>query len=302
LDREGYSELKVKTDAIKDTIFTHGEFSNYKDTVYQSFDNWKDNHLDTLQSINPETVPKAIIHQLSEDILEKFIDVPLVEAYEMYQHVMRYWYDTMKDDVFVIVEDGWQANEILIPKVLMVERYFYDEQNIITQLETELDQFEQEQENLLDENNEEDSIFEEVKSDAGNITKANVNKKIKELKDDSDYKEEFNLLQSYREAEDNISKVKKDIKEHESSLNEKIKEKYETISHDGVKEIVIHDKWMNHMLNVVDDELERVSQRLTSRIEELSERYADTLPQLEKEYEALVEKVDGHLQRMGFEW
>lgn len=302
LDREGYSELKVKTDAIKDTIFTHGEFSNYKDTVYQSFDNWKDNHLDTLQSINPETVPKAIIHQLSEDILEKFIDVPLVEAYEMYQHVMRYWYDTMKDDVFVIVEDGWQANEILIPKVLMVERYFYDEQNIITQLETGLDQFEQEQENLLDENNEEDSIFEEVKSDAGNITKANVNKKIKELKDDSDYKEEFNLLQSYREAEDNISKVKKDIKEHESSLNEKIKEKYETISHDGVKEIVIHDKWMNHMLNVVDDELERVSQRLTSRIEELSERYADTLPQLEKEYEALVEKVDGHLQRMGFEW
>src|SRR5699024_1013947 len=115
LDREGYSELKVKTDAIKDTIFTHGEFSNYKDTVYQSFDNWKDNHLDTLQSINPETVLKAIIHQLSEDILEKFIDVPLVEAYEMYQHVMRYWYDTMKDDVFVIVEDGWQANEILIP-------------------------------------------------------------------------------------------------------------------------------------------------------------------------------------------
>src|SRR5699024_2834568 len=235
LDREGYSELKIKNDAIKDTIFTHEEFSNYTDTVYQSFYNWKDNHLGALQSINQETVPKETIHQLSEDILEKFFDVPLVEAYEMYQHVMRYWYDTMKDDVFVIAEEGWKANEILIPKVLMVERYFYDEQNIITQLETELDQFEQEQESLLDENNEEDSIFEEVKSDAGNITKTNVNKKIKELKDDSDYKEEFNLLQSYKEVEDNISKIKKDIKEHENSLNEKIKEKYETISQDDVK-------------------------------------------------------------------
>src|SRR5699024_12255683 len=124
---------------------------------------------------------------------------------------------------------------------------------IITQLETELDQFEQEQESLLDENNEEDSIFEEVKSDAGNITKTNVNKKIKELKDDSDYKEEFNLLQSYKEVEDNISKIKKDIKEHENSLNEKIKEKYETITQDDVKKIVIHDKWMNNMLNMIDD-------------------------------------------------
>ena len=49
-------------------------------------------------------------------------------------------------------------------------------------------------------------------------------------------------------------------------------------------------------------ELERVSQTLTSRVRQLTERYATTLPQLTQQVEELSSKVDEHLKKMGGEW
>ena len=45
-----------------------------------------------------------------------------------------------------------------------------------------------------------------------------------------------------------------------------------------------------------------MTQQLASRIKELDERYAEPLPQLEAEVEALSSKVDEHLKRMGLDW
>ncbi|EKD29047.1 MAG: type I restriction-modification system, M subunit [uncultured bacterium] len=50
----------------------------------------------------------------------------------------------------------------------------------------------------------------------------------------------------------------------------------------------------------VKNEMDRISQRLTQRIKELAERYATPLPKLISETEALTEKVDEHLKKMGF--
>src|SRR5699024_8670486 len=208
----------------------------------------------------------------------------------------------MKDDVYMIVEDGWQANKELTPEELFIERYFQSEQDNLTQLNIEIEQLEQEKEELLEEHAGEDSIFEEVKSDAGNITKGNVNKKIRELKNDPDEQEDYDTLVAYKALDDEISKVKSEIKKQKEDLTKLVTEKYETISEDDLKTLIVKDKWMQQFNVDVNEELDRVSQRLTARIEELAERYENTLPELEKDYELLVSKVDSHLQRMGFEW
>jgi type I restriction enzyme M protein len=41
---------------------------------------------------------------------------------------------------------------------------------------------------------------------------------------------------------------------------------------------------------------------LTGRVKELAERYEMPLPKMAEEVEVLSEKVNGHLQRMGFAW
>jgi len=44
--------------------------------------------------------------------------------------------------------------------------------------------------------------------------------------------------------------------------------------------------------------MERISQRLAQRIQDLAERYDEPLPQLEEEAERLTQKVEGHLHLM----
>ena len=66
--------------------------------------------------------------------------------------------------------------------------------------------------------------------------------------------------------------------------------------------MTVDDKWMAHLSSAVQGELDRVSQTLTGRIRELSERYATPLPQLEREVATLAARVDEHLKRMGATW
>lgn len=301
-NREVYMELNVEKENIKETIFNHDEFIEYKHSVYKAIETWQEKNKPTLYNLTDQSIPKEIIHSISEHILQTFKTVPLIDEYDMYQYVMNYWHETMKDDVYMIVENGWQANKELTPEEIFIERYFESDQDNLTQLDIKIEQLEQEKEELLEEHSGEDSIFEEVKSDAGNITKGNVNKKIRELKNDPDEQEDYETLVAYKALDDEISKIKKEIKTEKESLIKLVNEKYETISKDDLKALIIEDKWMQQITEDVNEELDRVSQRLTARIEELAERYEDTLPELEKDYELLVSKVDNHLQRMGFEW
>jgi hypothetical protein len=83
---------------------------------------------------------------------------PLIDKYDVYQHLMDYWAETMQDDCYLIAADGWKAETArvlvknnkgkevdkvwtcdLVPKCLIVARHFAAEQAAITALEAELE-------------------------------------------------------------------------------------------------------------------------------------------------------------------
>jgi len=65
---------------------------------------------------------------------------------------------------------------------------------------------------------------------------------------------------------------------------------------------VVDDKWMAAISHDVKSELERISQRLTQRIKELAERYAKPMPEMNATVDELEMKVNGHLEKMGFDF
>lgn len=65
---------------------------------------------------------------------------------------------------------------------------------------------------------------------------------------------------------------------------------------------MIEGKWLATLASDVQTELNRISQALTGRINELAERYATPLPSLNTEVEELSSQVEAHLQKMGFVW
>lgn len=309
--RKGYQKLKVVPADIKATIFDHPEFTAFNKKITRLFAGWKTDSTPLLEGITHRTRPKALIETLSESLLHTFQKAALVDPYDVYQHLMDYWADTMQDDVYMLVSDGWHAtqatatgkqepNTDLIPPALVIQRYFAKEAHAIEQLETLRDGYSRELEELEEEHSGEDSLLAEVRSDKGRVTAKLVKDRLKLIKKDADAKEERTLLEAYLDLSEQEATASKAVKEAQKALDAKVVAKYALLTKDEIKTLVIEDKWLATLTADVQSELDRVSQALTGRIRELAERYAEPLPHLTKKVEQLSAKVEDHLRKMGF--
>jgi type I restriction enzyme M protein len=308
--RKGYSALKIAQEEIKHTIFSHPEFTKYAKTMEATFATWKEKNTVLLKKLAIGVKPKEIIHGISEDILAAFSKTNLIDKYDIYQHLMAYWAETMQDDMYLIAVDGWKAELAavegkkgemecdLVPKYLVINRYFASEKQAIEELQAKLENYNQEIEELIEENSGEEGYF----ADFEKINKASVTARIKEVKNKPADAEELKVMEKYLALGEKESEAKKKIKDAENTLDAKVTAKYKTLSESEIKILLVDDKWMASLKQAVKGEMDRISQRLTQRIKELAERYATPLPTLITETETLTGKVDAHLKKMGFIW
>lgn len=329
--RKGYSELKIAKDEIKKTIFNHPEFTAFGEQMNKTFETWKTNTTKYLKGLDKGAKPKKVILDIAEKILHTYTDKPLIDKYDIYQHLMNYWGETMQDDLYEIALDGWEAgNEVkrivkitkkndketkkevsgieglegsLIPPSLMIQVYFAKEQAQIDDLKTQIDTAIAKMDELREEHGIEDGLLAEVIDDKQKISKKALLQRIKELKKrNAENAEEWDLLQEYNKLIDQETEFNNQVKELLKQLEELIIAKYPTLTIDEIKKVVIQDKWMATIEQLVNSEMERISQRLTQRIKELAERYETTMPQLSKEVDTLETTVNAHLTKMGFTW
>ncbi|WP_017232916.1 type I restriction-modification system subunit M [Pandoraea sp. B-6] len=306
--RAGYSQLKVASSEIKSTIFGHAEFATFTETVHSDFAKWKAGNVPLLAGIQIGDHPKALIEAISESLLDTFKATPLLDAYDVYQHLMSYWADTMQDDVYMLVHDGWNAltdgksNTDLIPAPLVVARYFADDATAIEQLEGERDSISRQMEELNEEHGSEDGLLAEAKTDKGKLTKVSVKARLSEIKKDADAAEERKVLNEYLELIDKEAAASKKLKDAQKALEAKVIAHYGKLTEAEIRTLVVADKWIATLAADVQTELDRVSQALTGRIKELAERYSTPLPKLTAEVEMLSARVDEHLKKMGFAW
>ena len=108
-NRPGYSQL-VQRDNVKNIIFGHPEFNNFNTWVNSLFSEWKNANAWHLTSLDIGSNPKELIETISETILDEFRIAPLLDPYDIYQHLMSFWVSTMQDDVYMLVQDGWKAS------------------------------------------------------------------------------------------------------------------------------------------------------------------------------------------------
>jgi type I restriction enzyme M protein len=301
-DRENYSKLKVDAAKLRDTIRQNKEFEEFQQKAIALFQGWSDRNLAILKGIKIGDSPKELINILSEDILQTFEEIHLIEKYDVYQYLMDYWTEPMQDDVYMLVSEGWKANNELIPAELIIARYFKEEQNALDALESERDGFTVQKAEMEEEHGGEEGVLEELKLDSVKISKGVVQKRIKEIQNDPDYEDELAILNGYLKFVDKEAEANKKIKEAQKILNGKVAAKYSTFAENEVKLLVVEVKWLAALKNEIIGEVEKISQNFTGRVKELAERYEIPLPSLEQEVEALKEKVNGHLEKMGFEW
>lgn len=315
--RANYSQLKADKDQIKHTIFNHPEFIQFSEQMDSVFNTWKKRTTKRLKSLTAGFKPKEIIHQISEDLLEAYSDIHLIDKYDAYQHTMNYWNDVMQDDCYIVAVDGWKAEVYrvlvenkkgtqvdkgwacdLIPAELVVNRYFSKERSTITQLEADRDALAAKLEELEEEHSGEDGYFASMER----VNKANVQKRLKDIKKGKEAKDEVKVLETYLKLTEEQVELNGKIRIAIDELDKLTLAKYSKLTEDEIKQLVVDDKWMTSIEKSIKSEMERISQRLTQRIKELAERYETPMPLQTKEVADLEKKVNAHLQKMGFVW
>jgi type I restriction enzyme M protein len=314
-NRKNYSRLMVEPEHIKQAIFSHPEFTAYSRKVQEVFTQWKKKNLPGLKAIAVGDKPKKLISTISEDLLHSFSGLSLLDQYDIYQHLLEYWNETMQDDVYALVNEGWDAGKEIdkdpkkkewegrvIPKDLIIKRYFALEQKAIEKLESARDEIARQMEEMAEEHSGEEGLLEEAKNEKGKLTKANVQKRIKGIKGDPEFVDELKVLHQYLELLDREAEANRKVQVTQDDLEEKVLDKYPALSVDEIKTLVVEDKWLARLEMDIQAEMHRTSQRLTGRIKELAERYEAPLPSLTAEAETLEQKVNAHLGKMGFIW
>jgi len=313
--RANYSKLLIAHDEVKPAIFSHPEFTDYSKKVNTVFGQWKNKNISRLKGISVDDKPRKLIHEISKDLLQAFSNVKLIDKYDVYQHLMVYWADTMQDDVYALVDDGWEAGrEIerkekkkewegrIIPKELIIASYFVAEQKAIETTEAARDAITRQMEEMEEEHGGEEGLMAYAQNDTGKITKASVQKRLKEIQKEKEAAGERKVLQNYLKLAEQEAEAGRKIKEATAAIEKMVLAKYQALTETEIKTLVVDNKWMATIERDVRTEMERISQRLTGRIKELSERYEASLPTLTNEMDALEKKVHTHLKKMGFIW
>jgi type I restriction enzyme M protein len=315
--RPGYVRLRIPKSDVKAAILGHPEFVAFQKQATKVFTEWRKASTPRLTAFDKGGHPKALIAEIAESLLLAYGKTPLIDSYDVYQHLMDYWAEVMQDDCYLITAEGWVAKTFriqetdkkgktkdkcwacdLVPKDLIVAHYFAKEQAALESKQAELEAATAALAELEEEHEGDEGYFGALDK----IAKAEINARLKDIKGDKDAKDELDVLKRWLVLSEQETALKREAKDQDAALDELAHTKYAKLTSDDIKSLVIDDKWMGRLSVVVQDEVARASETLTGRISQLEDRYSTPLSKLAVEITILAGHVDTHLKKMGETW
>jgi len=319
--REGYSNLAVPASEVASTIANSEEFRTFSAQIHDSLVAWASHAERKMNALGDNTRPKDFIADLSELLLTTFKGLPLVDNYEVYQGLMSFWEETLKDDTYMVIESGWEAggkltalpaktkgekrtgrvdytiNKVeyrseLIPPGLLFQTYFADQaQQIDSDLATAGERLNE----LAEEHGGEEMLLSDYTNDKGEFTKKLVTDGLKVKNLDKDEKKALQEVKDAFEAEAEAKKRSKD-------LEEMVIARYKNLTEAEIKTLLIQTKWIGAVSASIGSVLDSVRRTLSGRLQTLASRYDDSLPTITARALTKTKLVESYLKKMGVLW
>lgn len=306
--KDGYLDLMVNKNDINEEITNSEEFINYFVNLKKKINTWEQENKEILYSINVNSNVKQMIDGLSDNILNTFDNDELIDKYEAYEYLMEYFNDTLKDDFYLIIENGWvpkivfaqdkngkiKKNEFdsdLLPKEIVIDEFFKNENDKIESLNLYLNNLSQEFDSLVEDNTGDEEIF---------AYDEKINEKIIKERIKEETEENILILNKLLDNLSSQKELKKNIKIQQEALNNLIINKYNLLDDDTSKDLIITKKWFKSVEQKFDDKYEDLIYDLSYEIMNECKNYEETLSQLSKRTSNLESLVLKDLQRMGF--
>jgi Type I restriction-modification system methyltransferase subunit len=328
--RDGYSQLRVDKTEIQATITGSPEYQSFASGTHEAVAQWWASHRGLLEGVEPTTRPSNLVSELGESLLDLFRPRPLIDEYGAYEQLMRYWNETMHDDVALIMGEGWtgaakprkaiedkerKLSETadlvigsgrsaskwkmdLVPPELIVARYFAADRDQLDALNAALENTSQTIEEFIEENSGEDGLLAEATED-DKITKALAVARLRVAKAEDPESEEVEALAKLIKLYDDETTAKRAAKEAAAKLDEKTLAQYGKLTEADIKTLVIEDKWGATVSRGIEAELAALIHKLVERLRVLAGRYEATVSDLDSKVRELSAKVAAHLSGMG---
>ena len=321
--RKGFVDLKVASREVNSLINSNEEVVKFKKEVQKKLDEWVKWAQPVLEGVDEKCRPKLLIDDLGEKILDIFQPVNLIDGYAIYQGIREYWDLTLKDDIYTIVELGWlgsskpvklapkakdrvdyqvkkeKYHSETLPSQILIDRFFSKEAAVIESLMERLNLAVEALDNFDADFVGDEGILREHLNDKGRIAKKDL---AKILRNDELGKEERDALKNYEVLTEDEESLKDKRKTKDAELVELIAKKYSSLKELDVKSILIENKWIKAIKEVVENELDSTILKLSKRLSDLNDRYLVPLPTIEKEREELSQRVKAHIEKMGVKW
>ena len=314
-EANGYYSLVPASDSISGAVNADASYQKQNALYAKVVDDWCQKvAVDMLTSVKEECEPKSLIERWSEMLLESAkADLKLVDPYNVYEILMNYWSEAMQDDCYMVSRDGWKValrdtkkkstfEDLecdLLPVSVVVNKFFdadyasiLAKRGEVEQLSGEIDALPEENPDVFDE-----GLYEMLEK----VNEANVKKAVAAHKKhtvDADANT-VKIWNQYLSLCGNKKDASKALAAQVDALTDKVRQKYDALTANDIRDLVINDKWLQELKCRSEAENKRVCESISSQVSVLNERYAKPLPKINEDIAKLSGEVDGFLKAMG---
>ena len=235
--------------------------------------------------------PKELIREWGDMLMHEMqgLKTPLVDRYAAYEHLMKYWSETMQDDCYLISRDGWKV-ELLPPakKNASWEAYVCD----LLPVQVVVN------ESYINERDKISSL--KVKLEENAAAMAEIDEKLEEEDPEEDIDEEV-LAEERKSLDKKAKALRREIKAANDDLVQKLAKDYAMMNERAIRHYVVESKWVDALWARFQNELAHVKAQIVTDVKSLADRYAETLPDAEAKVRKLEKKVARHLAAIGIQ-
>ncbi|EDT47451.1 type I restriction-modification system subunit M [Streptococcus infantarius] len=309
------STYQLKVSDIKKAVFSHPEIQQFFETSRKVFSDipqyMREELIDHINEVHVQREEE----KLAQYIFKRLESMPLIDKYDAYEKLDTQW-QYMQTDIEILqtegfdaakkvdpnlvikkksgkeveVQEGWLGH--VLPFDLVQKELLADEVNSISNKENRLNDISAEIEELFEELPEE----EKEKDFVNDAKDAFVNAKVKKAqKDETLDLAVRDILKQVVSLQNEEKSLKSDVKSAVDNLQNKTKVQIEQLSNAQVY-MLLEKKWITPFIEQMQSLTQELVNELVQKIEQLSQKYDETLSDIDNEIKEAESTLASMLQ------
>ncbi|EAE7687830.1 type I restriction-modification system subunit M [Listeria monocytogenes] len=321
--RDGYVQLEKPMDELTNEVLTDKNITTKSDIIREKSEAFIELYWKKLHEINNIVDVNPLMEEMLVNIKELLSSFDGIDVYDGYQVIAEVWKNSLTHDAELIAgggfytigrtrepnmvtkgsgnkkreeQDGWVG--AIVPNELIAKRFYSEELQIIEDKKARLTAVEAELSELVEAAKTEDSeeniaLFESLKKNAeGEPQSSFESKTVKaELKRVTKESSSYELLKKADGLIVEKSSLGKEIKAKENELKEAVYERILVLTDEEIDELVF-EKWFGTTVDDVVKLIEIPLKKELDILEQLHERYAETLDDIDEESKKLENELE----------